>query len=132
MADDEESTQGPIPGLIQDFVTQLQGMTERLESLTGYRLPSMPGGFSVPGVRNLPLPGALSSEQLTTIASSVSAQRRSIEAMQAQLSALDEQLAVLERILVPLAEWSKAWASLEQRLLGSRRDGPAGPPAGSG
>jgi uncharacterized coiled-coil protein SlyX len=111
-------------------VTQLQGMTERLENLTGYRLPSMPGGFSVPGVRNLPLPGALSSEQLTTIASSVSAQRRSIEAMQAQLSALDEQLAVLERILGPLAEWSKAWASLEQRLLGSRRDGPADPPAG--
>jgi len=35
MADDDETTPGRVPGLIQDFVTQLQGMTERLESLTG-------------------------------------------------------------------------------------------------
>ena len=52
---------------------------------------------------------------------SVAAQRRSIEALQAQLTAFDEQLAVLERIIVPLADWSKTWADLEQRLMTLRR-----------
>ncbi len=37
--------------------------------------------------------------------------------LKAQLSSYDEQLAVLEQILGPLAEWSRTWADLEQRLL---------------
>ena len=100
-----------VSGLVQDFITQLRTVTEGLEGLAGFgerRLPA-PGGF--------PLPGALSAAQLNSIASSVAAQRRSIEALQAQLSSFDEQLAVLEQILGPLAEWSKTWAELEQRLL---------------
>jgi hypothetical protein len=100
-----------VPGLVQDFIAQLRTVTEGLEGLAGFgerHLPA-PGGF--------PHPGALSAAQLTSIASSVAAQRRSIEALQAQLSSFDEQLVVLEQILGPLAEWSKTWAELEQRLL---------------
>ena len=129
MADEEENASGRVPGLIQDVVAQLQGMAARLEDLTGYKLPSVPGGLPVPGARHIPLPGALSSEQLSTVAASVAAQRQSIQAMRAQLGALDEQLAVLERILGPLAEWSKVWAGLEGRLLGSRPPDQPGPPA---
>ena len=129
MAAEEESASGRVPGLIQDVVAQLQGMAARLEDLTGYKLPSVPGGLPAPGTRRLPLPGALSSEQLSTVAASVAAQRQSIQAMRAQLGALDEQLAVLERILGPLAEWSKVWAGLEGRLLGSRPPDEPGPPA---
>ncbi len=54
---------------------------------------------------------------MTAIADSIAAQRRSIEALKAQLSSYDEQLVVLEQILGPLAEWSRTWADLEQRLL---------------
>jgi hypothetical protein len=111
MADEEQSIPGMMSGLVQDFITQLRTVTEGLEGMAGLgerRLPA-PAGF--------PLPGALSAAQLTSIASSVAAQRRSIEALQAQLSSFDEQLAVLEQILGPLAEWSKTWAELEQRLL---------------
>ena len=43
--------------------------------------------------------------------------RRSVETLKAQLSSFDEQLAVMEQILGPLAEWSRTWADLEQRLL---------------
>src|SRR6516225_6883078 len=120
MADEERSTPGMVSGLVQDFITQLRAVTEGLEGLAGLgerRLPA-PGGF--------PLPGALSATQLTAIASSVAAQRRSIEALQAQLASFDEQLAVLEQILGPLAEWSKTWAQVEERLLNVRR-GPAAP-----
>jgi len=54
---------------------------------------------------------------MTSIADSIAAQRRSIEALKAQLSSFDEQLAAMEQILGPLAEWSRTWADLEQRLL---------------
>ena len=132
MADEEASASGRIPGLIQDVVTQLQGMAARLEDLTGYKLPPVPGGM--PGGRALPLPGALSSEQLSMLAASVAAQRQSIQAIRAQLGALDEQLAVLERILGPLAEWSKAWAgpSRSGARRSSARSGKPGlrPPPG--
>jgi hypothetical protein len=63
------------------------------------------------------LPGALSAAQLNSITDNIAAQRHSIAALQAQLSSFDEQLAVLEQILGPLAEWSKAWADFEQRLV---------------
>jgi hypothetical protein len=123
MADDEQGTSGIVPGLAEEFIAQLRGITHRLEGLAGAStwLPPVPGVF--------PLPGALSAAQLKSIAESVAAQRRSIEALQAQLSAFDGQLAALEQILRPLAEWSGAWAELEQRLLSMGRvpDSPGGP-----
>ena len=54
---------------------------------------------------------------MSSITDSIAAQRRSIEALKTQLSSFDEQLAVLENILGPLAEWSRTWADLEQRIL---------------
>jgi hypothetical protein len=110
MADDEQSTSGVVPGSVQEFIGQLRAITERMGDLGRFgRLPSVPGAL-VP-------PGAFSAAQMTSIADSIAAQRRSIEALKAQLSSYDEQLAVLEQILGPLAEWSRTWADLEQRLL---------------
>jgi len=86
------------------------------------RLPTAPGG--------LPLPGALSAAQLTSMHDTIAAQRRSIEALQTQLAAFDEQLAVLEQMLGPFTEWSKSWADLEQRLLDLGRRPAAGGSAG--
>jgi hypothetical protein len=130
MADDEERASGGIPGVMQDFLAQLRGVAERLEGLTGLgsvSLPAMPSMPSLAALRSVPLPGALSAAQLKAIASSVGAQRRSIQALRSQLEAFDEQLAVLERILDPLAEWSKTWADIEERLtklrLGSGGEG---------
>ena len=123
MADDEQGTSGIVPGLAEEFIAQLRGITRRLEGLAGSSAWLTP----VPGV--FPLPGAMSAVQLKSIAESVAAQRRSIEALQAQLSAFDGQLAALEQILKPLAEWSGAWAELEQRLLrmGQAPGSPGGP-----
>ena len=111
MADDEQSTPGLVPGLVQEFAAQLRGITEGLEGLASIRdrFPPPPGAF--------PLPGTLSAAQLASIADSIAAQRRSIEALKAQLSSFDQQLAVLEQVLGPLAEWSGKWAELERRLL---------------
>jgi hypothetical protein len=125
MADDEQGTSGMVSGLVQDFIAQLRAVTEGLEDLAGSaaRRPLAPGAF--------PLPGALSAAQLTSIAGSVGAQRRSIEALKAQLSSFDEQLSVLEQILAPLAEWSRTWAELEEQLLNVRRKPAAGNQASS-
>ena len=111
MADNEQSTSGLVPSLVQGFIAQLRGITEGLERLArfGEHLPSVDGV--------LPLPGTLSAAQLRSIADSIAAQRRSIEALKAQLSSFDEQLAVLEQILGPLAQWSSKLAELEERLL---------------
>jgi hypothetical protein len=111
MADDDQSTSGVVPGLVQEFIGQLRAITERMEDLGrfGGRLASAPGAPA--------LPGAFSAAQMTSIADSIAAQRRSIEALKAQLSSYDEQLAVLEQILGPMAEWSRTWADLEQWLL---------------
>jgi hypothetical protein len=54
---------------------------------------------------------------MASITDSIAAQRRSIEALKAQLSSFDEQFEVLENILGPLAQWSRTWADLEQRVL---------------
>ena len=72
----------------------------------------------------LPPPGALSAAQLSAMTSAVAAQRGSIEGLVSQLRAFDEQLAVLERILAPLAEWSRTWADLERTMMppGAARD----------
>ena len=111
MVDDEQSASGVVPALIQAFVGQLRAVAEGVEDLAGYgqRLAPAPGA--------LPLPGALSAAQLTSVADSIAAQRRSIEALKAQLSSFDEQLAALEQILGPLTQWSNMWAELEKRLL---------------
>jgi len=124
MAGDEESTPGMVPGMVDALMAQLRVITAGLETVarSGAHVPSSVS-------RAFPLPGALSATQLTAIAASVAAQRRSIGALQAQLSAFDEQLAVLEQILGPLAEWSSTWAGLEQRLLNMPRlpESPGGP-----
>ena len=111
MADNEQSTSGMVPGLVQEFIAQLRGITERLEDLARF------GEHLPPADDVLPLPGTLSAAQLRSIADSIGAQRRSIEALKAQLSSFDEQLAVLEQILGPLAQWSNKLAELEQLLL---------------
>ena len=125
MADDEQSTSGVVPGSVQEFIGQLRAITERMGDLGrfGGRLPSVPGALAPPG--------AFSAAQMTSIADSIAAQRRSIEALKAQLSSYDEQLAVLEQMLGPFTEWSKSWAGLEQRLLDLGRGPAAGgsPPA---
>jgi hypothetical protein len=109
-----------VPRLVQEFTAQLAAITARLEDLAG-----LGGGKPLaPGA--LPLPGGLSAAQMTSIADSIAAQRRSIAALKAQLSSFDEQLAVLEQILGPLAEWSRTWAELEQRLLNLGRSPEAG------
>jgi len=115
MADEEQSTSGVIPGLVQEFIGQLRATTERLEHLGrfGERPPSALGAVA--------LPGAFSAAQMTAvadrIADRIAARRRSIEALKVQLSSFDEPLAVLEQILGPLATRSKTWADLEQRPL---------------
>jgi hypothetical protein len=114
MTDDEQMTSGMVPGLVHDFIAQLRGIAEGLEGVTrlGEHLPSAP--------RALALPGTLPAAQLASIANAIAAQRRSIDALKAQLSAFDEQLAVLEQIIRPLAEWSRKWAELEERMLNIR------------
>jgi hypothetical protein len=125
MPDDQQSTPGMVPGLVEAFTAQLRAVTQGLEDLAGLgqHPPSAPGA--------LPLPGALSAAQMASIADSIAAQRRSIEAMHAQLSSFDEQLAALEQILGPLAQWSSTWAELEKRMMTMGR-GPAGPGPASG
>jgi|CZKW01.1.fsa_nt_gi hypothetical protein len=135
MADEHKSTSGEIPGWIQDLIAQLHGFTERLEGLTdlGHSLPLISSLSSLPSLSSLrtwPAPGALSAAQLKSIAASVAAQRHSVEALKTQLTAFDEQLAVFERIIEPLAEWSKAWAALEARLMNLRGEPGAAGPAG--
>lgn len=120
MTGDEQEPSGPLPRLVQDFTGQLREATERLQNLTGF------GGHLPPVAGALPLPGALSAAQMTSIADSIAAQRHSVEALKAQLSSFDEQLAALEQILGPLAEWSRTWAEFEQRLLNLGRRPEAG------
>jgi hypothetical protein len=128
MADDQERASGEIPVLMQEFIAQLRGVTERMAGLArlGEPLPPLPGLPALPGLSAWLAPGALSAAQLESVVAGVSAQRRSIEALKTQLTAFDEQLAVLERILQPLAEWSRTWAALEGQLMNM----PRGPAAG--
>jgi hypothetical protein len=108
-----------VPAMVEAFTGQLRAVTERLEGLAGLG-------------QRVPLPGALSAAQLTSIADSIAAQRHSIEALKAQLSSFDEQLAALEQILGPLAQWSATWADLEKRLMNmGRGQGGQGPGSGS-
>jgi len=115
MADNEQHASGAVPRMFEEFVSQLRAGTERLEAV------ARSGGRLAPGPDVAALPGAISAAQVTSIADGIAAQRRSIEALKAQLSSFDEQLAVLEAMLAPLAEWSRAWADLEHRLLPGRR-----------
>jgi hypothetical protein len=120
MTDDEQAPFGALPRLVEEFTGQLREATERLQGLAGF------GGHLPPTAGALPLPGALSAAQMNSITDSIAAQRRSIEALKAQLSSFDEQLAALEQILGPLAEWSRAWAEFEQRLMNVGRPPEAG------
>ena len=115
MADEKQPGPGGVPGLAQEFLAQLRGVTDGLESLARF------GAHLPPASGALALPSTLSAAQLTSIADSITAQRRSIEALKTQLSAFDEQLAVLEQILGPLAQWSSKWAEIQGRLLNVRR-----------
>ena len=110
MDENENTTSGLVPRLVGELMGQLRAATGRLEDLTRFSggLPPAPG--------SLPLPGGLSATQMASITDSIAAQRRSIAALQAQVSSFDEQLEVLEQILGPLAQWSRSWADLEQRL----------------
>ena len=119
MTEDEKSTSGMVPRLVQEYIAQLREITGRLEGL------ARSSGGRLPTPSALPLPGALSAAQMASIADSIAAQRRSIAALIAQLSSYDEQLAALEQILGPLSEWSRTWADLEQRMLHMGR-GPQG------
>ena len=135
MADEQKPASSVIPGFMQEFVAQLRGAAERLEDLTGLsaQLPSGASLPSLPGLRTWPTPGTFSAAQIRSVAASVAAQRQSIQTLKTQLTAFDEQLALLEGMLEPLAEWSKTWADLEDRLMhlrhgsrGTDPDGPAG------
>jgi hypothetical protein len=108
MADDEQSTSVAVPALVQEFIAQLRTVAEQAAG-------PHPARQTSPGTPALP--GGLSAAQMASITDSIAAQRRSIEALKTQLSSFDEQLAMLESILGPLAQWSKTWAHLEQRLL---------------
>ncbi len=124
MTDEHGPSEGP-PGLIQPWIARLRRITEELAGMTGLS-ESL---FTQPlrSLQGLPLPGAISAAQLNAIARSVTAQRSSIAALQAQLTAFDQELAALERILGPLAEWSKAWADFERLVTtAGRNPGPKG------
>jgi hypothetical protein len=115
MTDDQQGASAALSQLVQEFTGQLRKATDMLHGLAGF------GGRLPPPADALPLPGALSATQMSSIAGSIAAQRRSIEALKSQLSSFDEQLAALEQILGPLAEWSRTWAEFEQRLLNMGR-----------
>jgi hypothetical protein len=120
MAEDEKTTSNVVPRLVQEYIARLRAVTEGLEGLAGF------GGGHLPTPGALPLPGGLSAAQMASVTDSITAQRRSIAALTAQLSSFDEQLAMLERMLGPLAEWSKTWAELEERMLNMGRRPGAG------
>jgi len=111
MAGDEHAAADAATRLVQEYIGQLRAATERLQDFAraGQRLQ--------PDLGALKPPGALSAAQLAAITENIAAQRHSIQALQTQLSAFDEQLAVLEQILGPFAQWSKAWADFERRML---------------
>ena len=126
MADEERDTSGAEPGPVQEWLAQLRGMTEAWQKAAGFDPgPAGPAGPAGP----MPRPGALSAQQLTSIAGSVAEQRRSIRALQAQLASYDEHLAWLEQALGPLTEWSRTWADLEQRMLSLGGQPPPSPGA---
>jgi hypothetical protein len=117
---DQQNTSAGFADLIQLWTSQLHKITEGVASVAG--LSESVLSQPVRLLQGLPHPGALSAAQLNVIASSVASERQSIAAMQAQLRVFDDQLAMLERILGPLAEWSKAWAEFEGRVMNPRRD----------
>ena len=122
---DPQNTAAGFARLIQLWTIQLRRITGGLTGMAGLSEPVL--AQSVQSLQGLPHPGALSAAQLNLIASSVASQRQSIAAMQAQLRVLDEQLAMLEKILGPLAEWSKTWAQFEGLMMPARRNpGPEG------
>jgi len=119
VADDSNPGSAGSGGPFFDFIAQLRRMADQLD-VTRSKGLSMPGMPAMPAFGSLPMlppPGALSAAQLSAMSSAVAAQRGSIDGLVAQLRAFDEQLDVLERILGPLAEWSRTWAEMERTML---------------
>jgi hypothetical protein len=110
---------GSGAGPFFDFIAQLRRMADQLDMTKNLGMP-MPAVPTMPALGSLPMlppPGALSAAQLSAMNSAVAAQRGSIEGLISQLRAFDEQLEVLERILGPLAEWSRTWADVERTMM---------------
>src|ERR1035438_7342320 len=76
MADDQKSTSGEVPDLMQEFIAQLRGAAERLEGLTGLD-GSLPSVSALPSLPPWLAPGASSATQLETVTTSVAAYVRS-------------------------------------------------------
>ena len=119
MADNSTPGSAGSGGPLFDFIAQLRRMADQLDvnRSKGLSMPAMPAMPAFGSLPRLPPPGALSAAQLSAMSSAVAAQRGSIEGLVAQLRAFDEQLDVLERILGPLAEWSRTWAEMERSML---------------
>jgi hypothetical protein len=119
VADDSTPGSAGSGGPFFDFIAQLRRMADQLDvnRSKGLSMPGMPAMPAFGSLPMLPPPGALSAAQLSAMSSAVAAQRGSIEGLVAQLRAFDEQLDVLERILGPLAEWSRTWAEMERTML---------------
>ena len=66
---------------------------------------------------NPAMPALLSTKQLEAIVNEIRTRREQVQALRAQLQLFDEQLAVLEASLLPLLEWSRTWAGMEQAML---------------
>lgn len=125
MADDEESAASTFSGLAEEFIAQQRRVAELLGGMAGSGTAAAgaagpPGPAGPPTPPGLMLPGTLSAAQLASIADNVAAQRRSIETLKTQLAAYDQQLAALQQVLSPLADWARAWAEFEQRLVNMR------------
>lgn len=119
---------GSSAGPFFDFIAQLRRMADQLDmtKTLGMPLPAVPSLPALGSLPMLPPPGALSAAQLSAMSSAVAAQRGSIDGLVAQLRAFDEQLEVLERILGPLAEWSRTWADMERTMMPPGTSGPTG------
>ena len=125
-SEDRPRDGGLVARSVEEFVTQLRGVTDRATRLAA---GAVPAGLSLPRLPSPP--GAMSAAQVRSIAASVTAQRQLIGGLVAQLQAFDEQLAVFERILEPLVEWSSTWARLEESFADIVRRSPTDrePPA---
>ncbi len=89
---------------------------------TGARPPTLP---------SLPTPPAtLSARQLQAVVDDIAARREQVQALRAQLEVFEEQLGTLEASLLPLLEWTRAWAGLEGAVTDLWR-GPGGRTGGS-
>lgn len=107
-----EDDEAKLPSNPAEFMAQLGAMTAKMWGIGDAAPDVMPSALGLP---RIPQIGSLSASQFKAMATTVLAQRRSIEALQTQLKAFDEHLATLQTILEPLLEWSSSWAELEKQ-----------------